>query len=619
MWKAYSRILLAGLSLSCNGLPALANFNFTQGGSSSMFSFDSGTTPAGTSNCAAASTECAASVPINTAGSPLFITSTPGIVAGAGTLGTPGGGVVTVQGGSGGTNLPVSQATAASLNATVVGTGTFAVQAAQSGTWTVQPGNTANTTAWLVTGTGGTFPSTQSGTWNIGTVTAVTAITNALPAGTNLMGKVGIDQTTPGTTNGVQVNAALPAGTNLLGKVGLDQTTPGTTNAVALSTLGANAVSTGNGTAGTGVLRVAIASDNTANSNPWLVNPGTISTWGLATVGAGTAPTNQQVAGCVNASPTPTANQSVALSCDGSGSLKVAIISGGGSGGTSSNFGSAFPSAGTAIGLTNGTNMVAWSATTNYGTAPAAIAVPAVNAYITNTNANGSATSANSSPVVIASDQAAVAIKAASASIASGAIASGAVASGAFASGSIGSGAIASGAVAAGAVAAGAYVSGSILSGALASGAVVDITNMSASTGSAPPSKAIYLGANSAGATGGQIAGLISCNSHVFKHITTATDTLAVQGVASQTIYICGWRARAAGVATWYLENTASTNANCSSANTQLTGVATEAANTGEVFAPPFWTGLKNTTANGLCINSTGTGGVDVDIWYAQF
>lgn len=81
-----------------------------------------------------------------------------------------------------------------------------------------------------------------------GTLTAVTAITNALPAGTNaigklaansgvdigdvdvtslptipagtnLIGKVGIDQTTPGTTNGVQVNAALPAGTNAIGKL----------------------------------------------------------------------------------------------------------------------------------------------------------------------------------------------------------------------------------------------------------------------------------------------------------------------------------------------------------------------------------------------------------------
>lgn len=49
---------------------------------------------------------------------------------------------------------------------TVTGTGgTF--PSTQSGTWTVQPGNTANTTAWLVTGTGGTFPATQSGTWTV--------------------------------------------------------------------------------------------------------------------------------------------------------------------------------------------------------------------------------------------------------------------------------------------------------------------------------------------------------------------------------------------------------------------------------------------------------------------
>lgn len=41
------------------------------------------------------------------------------------------------------------------------------VAATQSGTWTVQPGNTANTTAWLVTGTGGTFPATQSGSWTV--------------------------------------------------------------------------------------------------------------------------------------------------------------------------------------------------------------------------------------------------------------------------------------------------------------------------------------------------------------------------------------------------------------------------------------------------------------------
>ena len=72
-----------------------------------------------------------------------------------------------------------------------------------------------------------------------------------------------------------------------------------------------------------------------------------------------------------------------------------AYIVNGSSGGTSSTFGSAFPATGTAIGLTNGTNMVAWSATTTYGTAPAAIAVPAVNASVTaSALPTGAATSA---------------------------------------------------------------------------------------------------------------------------------------------------------------------------------------------------------------------------------
>lgn len=56
-----------------------------------------------------------------------------------------GGNTITVDG-----TVTAAQATAANLNATVVGTGTFATQAAQSGMWTVQPGNTANTTPWLV-------------------------------------------------------------------------------------------------------------------------------------------------------------------------------------------------------------------------------------------------------------------------------------------------------------------------------------------------------------------------------------------------------------------------------------------------------------------------------------
>ena len=82
-----------------------------------------------------------------------------------GTAGSASADVITVQGVASMTPVQVSQATASNLNATVVGTGTFLVQAA------------------------------QSGTWNIGTVTtvsAVTAISNALPSGTNTLGKVQI-------------------------------------------------------------------------------------------------------------------------------------------------------------------------------------------------------------------------------------------------------------------------------------------------------------------------------------------------------------------------------------------------------------------------------------------
>lgn len=179
----------------------------------------------------------------------------------------------------GNTSFAATQGTAANLNATVVGTGTFAVQAAESGTWTVQPGNTANTTAWLVTGTGGTFPVTSATlataanqvteygylstiatntaaavpfvnetAWN--TITPyTTGTTNAATA--NLYGNAYVDlgknNGTAGTASAnvltvqgitsmtpILTTTTLGAGSAIAGKVGIDQTTPGTTNGVSL-------------------------------------------------------------------------------------------------------------------------------------------------------------------------------------------------------------------------------------------------------------------------------------------------------------------------------------------------------------------------------------------------
>jgi hypothetical protein len=154
-------------------------------------------------------------------------------------LGANGG--LKIEGVASGTVVPVSDG-AGSL--TVDNGGTFAVQAAQSGTWNVtdisgtvslptgaataakQPAlGTAGTasadvitvqgiasmTALKVDGSGvtqpvsGTVTANQGGTWNVGTVTtvtAVTAISNALPSGTNTIGKTyAALQTTKALTN----------------------------------------------------------------------------------------------------------------------------------------------------------------------------------------------------------------------------------------------------------------------------------------------------------------------------------------------------------------------------------------------------------------------------------
>ena len=152
-------------------------------------------------------------------------------------------------------NFPVSQAVTGtffqatqpvSIAASVAVTGTFfqatqpvsgTIAATQSGTWnigsiTTLPAVTIAASQTIAVTNAGTFAvqATQAGTWNIGTittlpaitlaaaqtlatvttVTAVTAITNALPAGTNTIGKVDILGNAGGILDAV-IAAAVPA------------------------------------------------------------------------------------------------------------------------------------------------------------------------------------------------------------------------------------------------------------------------------------------------------------------------------------------------------------------------------------------------------------------------
>ena len=83
----------------------------------------------------------------------------------------------------------------------------------------------------------------------------------------NLLGTIDADTSAlfgcvAGTELQVDVVGALPAGTALLGKVGIDQTTPGTTNHVAIIS-GQAGIAGGAGTMGATVARVTLATDDT--------------------------------------------------------------------------------------------------------------------------------------------------------------------------------------------------------------------------------------------------------------------------------------------------------------------------------------------------------------------
>jgi hypothetical protein len=86
--------------------------------------------------------------------------------------------------------------------------------------------------------------------------------------------------------------------------VKVDQTTPGTTDAFSLARLGANAVAVGNGVSSTGALRVALASDNTAISTTGFMSvkfdqstPGTTNGVSLAQLAGGTVNTGNGTSG----------------------------------------------------------------------------------------------------------------------------------------------------------------------------------------------------------------------------------------------------------------------------------------------------------------------------------
>lgn len=204
----------------------------------------------------------------------------------------PVSGTVTANAGTGTMAVSLASLPALAAGAAVIGAVT------QSGTWNVGSVTTlpalatgSNVIGALVadqtvnlTKVGGNAIATGSGVTGTGVQRVVLATDIALPTGANVIG--GVTQSGTWNVGSITTLPALVAGSALVGKVGIDQTTPGTTNAVALAHIGANAILTGNGVTGTGSQRVTIASDNTAftvNATPPTLTKATQGATGYST------------------------------------------------------------------------------------------------------------------------------------------------------------------------------------------------------------------------------------------------------------------------------------------------------------------------------------------------
>lgn len=135
----------------------------------------------------------------------------------------------------------------------------------------------------------------------------------------------------------------------------------------------------------------------------------------------------------------------------------------------------------------------------------------------------------------------------------------------------------------------------------------------SSPTGSAPPANAFYQGANQSG----NLTGLIVCDKFARAHITSATDAQLVNKSGTTVIYVCGKEVFAAGTATAFLEQSAS--GTCGTL-TQIDILLTLSATVpGIVDHIPYYDGINAAAGDSLCVNSTGTGGFDIGVWYTQF
>jgi|SRR5579859_2527885 len=172
----------------------------------------------------------------------------PWVVAGQGTAGTPTGGVVSVQGVASGTAVPVS----ASSLPLPTGAATATNQTNTQGTVAVGTAATNSNLGGCVYNSSSPLPSSGQG------------MAIQCDASGNQLVTINPNQTIAMSGSVVASGSVgLNAGSNIIGKAGIDQTTPGTTNGVSVVGVNAATALAGAGATGTGSLRTTVAQDTT--------------------------------------------------------------------------------------------------------------------------------------------------------------------------------------------------------------------------------------------------------------------------------------------------------------------------------------------------------------------
>lgn len=318
----------------------------------------------------------------------------------------------------------------------------------------------------------------------------------------------------------------------------------------------------------------------------------------------------------------------VAVSGGTAGSLPVSIVSGGGSGGTASDFGSSFPASGTAAGFSDGTNMRAGKIfdldsgggtdyivgmSLRFAASGGSAAAPgdATNGLLVNLGSNNDVTVTGS-----VTANAGTNLNTSALALESG----GNLATTATNTGTTNTNLGAPGATAC------ATDTGSCSVNALLQRIAQRVTSLIASlggtatTGQAVPSTAVYIAAGSDGGLSAGTAattGLISCNSSVAISAASSGNNQLVALTSGETVYICGYELVAAG--TVDVQFITGTGTACATNEFDETGAMPLVANSGLVSRSPFWTGMAGLAGDAFCIELSASVQVSGVLYYTKF